>query len=340
MVFHCQQEGFGAILFAVKLRITLAKVFVMNKPSEKQKSALKLTSFFGEEDILVQQENLHRNALIRLMLEHLSKRHGFGDVDAYYNAVIERENTENTIIADGIAVPHGRIDGLSKPLVCVATSEEGIQFHPGSGKLVHLVLIVLIPRDQPAFYLQILRALVTIMRDPDAPKEVATMKTPHEIMKYFERSGMTLPSHICAADIMVEPSIVLHNNDSLKTAIDCFISKSVSEIPVIDRDGDMVGVVSAGALLRVCLPDYLLWMSDLSPIINFEPFANVLRKEQSAWLSDILSPTYSSVQVEAPAVSVAAELTRNNTSRCYVLNDKKLVGVIDLPVFLKKVFRE
>jgi len=312
----------------------------MYKPPEKPKSTLKLTSLFSEEDILVQQENLHRNALIRNMLEHLAKRHGLQDVDGYYNAVIERENTENTIISDGIAVPHGRIDGLPKPLVCVATSVEGIQFHAGGGKPVHLVLIVLIPRDQPAFYLQILRALATIMRDKDAPKEVALMQTPHEVMKYFERSGMTLPSHICAADIMIDPAFVLHDNDSLKTAIDCFISKNISEIPVIDRDGDMVGIVSAGALLKVCLPDYLLWMSDLSPIINFEPFATVLRKEQSAWLSDILTTAYSAVQIGAPAVSVAAELTRNNTSRCYVLNEKKLVGVIDLPVFLNKVFRE
>lgn len=312
----------------------------MHKTAEKQKSALKLTSFFSVDDILVQQEGLHRNGLIRAMLEHLAKRHGFQEIDTYYNAVIERENTENTMVADGIAVPHGRIDGLAKPYVCVATSELGIQFHAGSGKPVHLVLMVLIPRDQPAFYLQILRALATIMRDPDAPKAVAALKTPGEVMKFFERSGMTLPSHVCAADIMYDPSIVLHSNDSLKTAIDCFISKSVSEIPVVDRDGDMVGVVSAGALLKVCLPDYLLWMSDLSPIINFEPFANVLRKEQSAWLSDILATTYSSVQIDAPAVSVAAELTRNNASRCYVLNDKKLVGVIDLPVFLNKVFRE
>jgi len=312
----------------------------MHKPPEKPKSTLKLTSLFSEEDILVQQENLHRNALIRNMLEHLAKRHGFQDVDGYYNAVIERENTENTIISDGIAVPHGRIDGLPKPLVCVATSAEGIQFHAGGGKPVHLVLIVLIPRDQPAFYLQILRALATIMRDKDAPKEVGMMQTPHEVMKYFERAGMTLPSHICAADIMVDPAFVLHDNDSLKTAIDCFISKNLSEIAVVDRDGDMVGIVSAGALLKVCLPDYLLWMSDLSPIINFEPFATVLHKEQSAWLSDILTTAYSAVQIGAPAVSVAAELTRNNTSRCYVLDDKKLVGVIDLPVFLNKVFRE
>lgn len=311
----------------------------MQKTAEKQKSALKLTSFFSVEDILVKQEGLNRNALIRTMLEHLAQRHGLQDVDAYFNAVIERENTENTMVADGIAVPHGRLDGLTKPYVCVATSELGIQFHPGSGKPAHLVLMVLIPREQPAFYLQILRALATIMRDPVAPQAIARLKTPEEVMKFFERSGMTLPSYVCAADIMYDPLIVLQSSDSLKTAIDCFIGKNVAEIPVVDREGDMVGVVSAGALLKVCLPDYLLWLNDFSPIINFESFANVLRKEESSQLSDILAKTFSSVQVGSPAVSVAAELTRKNASRCYVLNDKKLVGVIDLPVFLNKVFR-
>jgi mannitol/fructose-specific phosphotransferase system IIA component (Ntr-type) len=305
-----------------------------------QKKSLLLTSFFSQEDILIQQEDLPRNALIRTMLEHLAKRHGIQAVDACYNAVIERENSENTIVSEGIALPHARIDGLSHPLVCVATSELGVQFRNDESKPVNIIFMVLIPHDQPAFYLQILRALATIMKDHDAPRVVSGLKTPDEVMKFFERGGLTLPSYVCAADIMYEPAFVLHNNDSLKMAIDCFICKNVSEIPVIDRDGDIVGVVSAGALLKVCLPDYLLWMSDLSPIINFEPFANVLRKEQSAWLSDILSTDFSSVQVDAPAISVAAELTRNNTSRCYVLKEKKLEGIIDLPVFLNKVFRE
>ena len=312
----------------------------MLKADETQKSKLSITSFFNAEDILVLQEGLHRNALIRLMVEHLAKTQDFLEGDSYYNAVIERENAVNTIISEGIALPHARLDGLAKPLVCVATSALGIQFEAGGSQPVHVIFLVLIPRDQPAFYLQILRALATIMKDRAAPRAVSALKTADEVMKFFERGGLTLPSYICAADLMIHSGIVLHNNDSLKTAIDCFIANNISEIPVIDRDGDMVGVVSAAALLKVCLPDYLLWMSDLSPIINFEPFVNVLRKEESTWLSDILITEFSSVQVEAPAISVAGELKRNNTPRCYVLNNKKLMGVIDLPVFLNKVFRE
>ena len=68
----------------------------------------------------------------------------------------------------------------------------------------------------------------------------------------------------------------------------------------------MVWVVSAGALLKVCLPDYLLWMSDLSPLLNFEPFTEVLRNEQSTWLSDILVREFATVQMKAPCGRFAA----------------------------------
>jgi len=270
---------------------------------------------------------------------HLANGHGIMEVDAYYNAIIERENANDTVVSNGIAIPHARLDVLQRPYVGVATSAKGILFADDKPP-VHLILLVLIPRDQPGLYLQILRALANILRDKDAARSVSQLKTAEEVMRFFERGGMLLPEYVCAADIMRDDFIALRDNDNLKTAIDCFISQHLSEIPVVDRDGDMVGVVSAGTLLKVCLPEYLLWMSDLSPIINFEPFTSVLRNEQNTWLSDILLNEYASVQMKAPAVSVAGEMTRRNASKCYVLNGKKLMGIIDLPVFLNKVFRE
>jgi mannitol/fructose-specific phosphotransferase system IIA component (Ntr-type) len=261
------------------------------------------------------------------------------EVDSYYNAIIERENAGDTVVSHGIAIPHARLEFLTKPYVGIATSAKGIHFVDGQPP-VHLILLLLIPRDQPGLYLQILRALSNILRDRDAAHSVSQMKTPEEVMHFFERGGVVLPDYVCAADIMSDDFIALHNHDSLKTAIDCFIANQINEIPVLDRDGDMVGTVRAGALLKVCLPEYLLWMSDLSPIVNFEPFTAILRNEQNSWISDILFEDFASVQMNAPAVSVAGEMTRHNVSRCYVLDGKKLKGVINLPRFLSKVFRE
>ena len=311
----------------------------MRKKTVPAKNSITLTSFFSVDDILIHQEQISRNQLIRQMLSHLADLHGFMDVDALYNSVIERENVNDTVVSNGLAIPHARIDDLQKPYVAVATSERGIPFAKDKPS-AHLILLVLIPRDQPGLYLQILRALATILRDKNASRSASQLKDASEVMRFFERGGMVLPEYVCAADIMRDEIISLRDNDTLKTAIDCFIGEHLSEIPVVDRDGEMVGIVSAGTLLKVCLPEHLLWMSDLSPIINFEPFTNVLYNEQTTWLSEILQNDYAMVQMNAPAVSVAGEMTRRNTSKCYVLNGKKLMGIIDLPAFLNKVFRE
>ena len=311
----------------------------MHKTVPPTKASLSLTSFFSADDILTHQEDVSRNQLIRQLLLHVANGHGLMEVDAYYTAIIERENANNTVVSNGIAIPHARINDLQRPYVGVATSTKGVQFAEDEPP-VHLILLVLIPRNQPGLYLQILRALANILRDRDAARSVSQLATADEVMRFFERGGMILPDYVCAADIMDDEFIALRNNDTLKTCIDCFIAKQVNEIPVLDCDGDMVGIVRAGVLLKVCLPEYLLWMSDLSPIINFEPFTAILHNEQDTWLSGILLEDFASVQMKAPAVSVAGEMTRHNASRCYVLNGKKLMGIINLPRFLNKVFRE
>jgi len=311
----------------------------MQKKETPAKNGLALTSFFSADDILIHQEDISRNQLIRVLLKHLADRHDLTGIDGYYDAIIERENANDTVIANGIAIPHARLDALERPYVSVATSAKGITFIEDKPP-VHLILLVLIPRDQPGLYLQILRSLASVLRDRTAAKTVANLKSAEEVMHFFERGGVVLPEYVCAADLMSKELIPLRNNDNLKTAIDCFIRENLSEIPVVDRDGEMVGVVCAGTLLKVCLPEYLLWMTDLSPIINFEPFVNVLRNEQNTWLSDILLDDFASVQMKDPAVSVAGEMTRRNASICYVLDGKKLMGVIDLPIFLNKIFRE
>ncbi|MBO7654771.1 MAG: PTS sugar transporter subunit IIA [Kiritimatiellae bacterium] len=310
----------------------------MKKNQAPAKLSLHLSSFLSADNVLIHQEGLTRDDLIRKMLKQIAAAHGI-HTEEYYQAVIDRERVVDTVVANGIAIPHARVDKLDRPYVSLATTRDGIVFADDKPP-VHLIMLVLIPTDQPALYLQFLKAVSVIAHGENAANRIAALTTPEEVFRYFERGGTVLPDYVCATDIMNTQFDFLRKNDSLKAAIDCFISKQISEIPVLDRDGDMIGIVSAKALLKVCLPDYLLWMDDLSPIINFQPFANVLRNEENTWLSDILSEEFASVQMSDPAISVASQMTNRNVSTCYVLNGKKLIGIIRLPQFLNKIFRE
>ena len=301
---------------------------------------IRLTAFFTQNDVMPHGGELSRDDVIRALVARLAANGALPvGGDALVEEVLARERSGSTVIMDGLAVPHARVAGLAGPRAAIATSERGIVW-PGEEGVVHVVFLMLIPCDQPALYLQILRALGTSLKDDAVLRQVAAMTNAGDIYRFFESGKAYLPRYITAADIMKREFITLRDNDTMQTCVDTFIRENVSEIPILDRDGDLTGIVRAGELLRLCLPEYLLWMNDLTPIANFEPFAEVLENERKTWLSDILVKDFPCVTPDAPAVAVAGEMTRHNSSRCYVREGEKLVGVVFLPRFLGKIFRE
>ena len=301
-------------------------------------SGLNLSSFFSPDDIICNTDITERDELIQKMLELLALNHGIGNVKKAFKAVLAREEVDPTMLSSCLALPHARIDAISNLTIAVATSKEGVKFDHDSR--AHVIILVLVPKDQPSLYLQALSSLAAICQAKNNIEEVAKLQTPEEVWRFFDRGGLILPDYVCARDIMSTKTVKLKENDTLKKAIDLFIKHSLIDIPVVDKDGDLVGVVTARELLKVCLPDYILWMDDLSPVLHFEPFANVLRNEGITWLTEIMSQDYAVVPEGAPAIHVAQEMTKKNTQQTYVLRDKKLVGVVTLPHFLNKVLRD
>lgn len=78
------------------------------------------------------------------------------DLLAATAAVLERENLMSTGIGDGLAVPHARIDGLTKPIVGLGLSREGVDFDAPDGKPAQLVFLILTPRDDDGAQVSIL----------------------------------------------------------------------------------------------------------------------------------------------------------------------------------------
>jgi mannitol/fructose-specific phosphotransferase system IIA component (Ntr-type) len=307
----------------------------------KRNADLRLAAYFGPGDILPHCGELSRDEIVRKLVEDVYRSGSVPPVgiEETVKAVLDREQDGSTVIMDGLALPHARIAGLAEPRIAVATSERGVVW-PGEESAVHVVFLLLIPQDKPALYLQILRALTTSLKDDATLRTVAAMTNAGDIHRFFESGKAYLPRYITAADIMARDFLTLKDTDTLQTCVDTFIRHQVSEVAVLDRDGDLKGVVRAGELLRVCLPEYLLWMSDLSPIANFEPFAQVLENERRTWLSEILVSDFPVVSPDTPAVQVAGEMTRYKSSKCYVREGGKLVGIVRLPKFLNKIFRE
>jgi CBS domain-containing protein len=225
------------------------------------------------------------------------------------------------------------------PFDPVATSREGIVFRPGPGGRVNLVVMIVTDEKAPGAYLQVLAAVVRTFADMAKIRKVAQLNTAARVWQFFDRGAEALPEFVTAADMMSADFPRMRQTDTLAMAIDCFCRTRAGRIAVVDDDGDFVGVVGEDEILRLSMPEYILWLNDLTPILQVEPFAETLKNEHVTRLAEIMSTDIVSVEEKTPAVQVARVLRRADVQQVFVKRGRKVVGLINASDFLQRVFR-
>ncbi|MDA1080295.1 MAG: PTS sugar transporter subunit IIA [Gemmatimonadetes bacterium] len=74
-------------------------------------------------------------------------------------AVREREEQAGTGTGHGLAVPHARLPGLTRPVLVLGRSPGGIDWDAPDGLPVHLIFLILTPEENTGLQLQILAGL-------------------------------------------------------------------------------------------------------------------------------------------------------------------------------------
>ncbi len=103
-------------------------------------------------------------------------------------AVWEREEILPTGIGNGVALPHARIEGISKPIVAVGISATGIDFDAPDDKLAHVIFLILTPVDAPDTQLEITSELAKLFRGYGMTERVLNLKSYTEFLALVKSS--------------------------------------------------------------------------------------------------------------------------------------------------------
>lgn len=82
-----------------------------------------------------------------------------------FETLLQRERLGTTGIGQGIAIPHGRIAGLSRLVGLFARLQKPVEFDAIDGEPVDLVFVLLAPEDAGADHLQALARIARTFRD-------------------------------------------------------------------------------------------------------------------------------------------------------------------------------
>lgn len=114
--------------------------------------------------IIPELESQEREGVLREMVNYLKKKDKIAKEKDLYDKLLQREELGSTAIGDGVAIPHCKMKGVKNPIVMLAISNEGVDFHSLDGKPSYIFFLVISSPDNPSLNLQILAAIAHIVR--------------------------------------------------------------------------------------------------------------------------------------------------------------------------------
>ena len=124
--------------------------------ANSQTDIMRIPELISPERIACQQECSSKKRSLDLLSKLLANALPEFTEGELFDSLIGRERLGSTGLGNGVALPHGRVNGLKAPMAALVVLSEGIDFDAIDGKPVDLLFALLVPGEAHQQHLDIL----------------------------------------------------------------------------------------------------------------------------------------------------------------------------------------
>ncbi len=110
---------------------------------------------------------------------------GGSDRPRIYKVLADRERLGSTAVGGGVAIPHGKLPGLTTVRLAAALHPGGVEFGAADGKPARLFVVLLAPDNDPSRHLKVLARIARIVKEPRHRDRILDSRTPAEMLRAF-----------------------------------------------------------------------------------------------------------------------------------------------------------
>lgn len=128
---------------------------------------MKISEFLDEDAITCQLKATNKEDAIRELVGLLVKTGSIKDKDVpkIMRILMDREALGSTGIGQGVAIPHGKTDCVSRLVGAVGTSTHGLNFDSLDGEPTHIFFLLLAPQDSAGPHLKALARISRLLKE-------------------------------------------------------------------------------------------------------------------------------------------------------------------------------
>jgi CBS-domain-containing membrane protein len=136
-----------------------------------------------------------------------------------------------------------------------------------------------------------------------------------------------------ARDIMTQDVITVRPDTLIHELAEIFIKHCISGVPVVDRDGKVIGIATESDLIfhskRPKVPPFLTILDSYIFLDSPEKMERELRKIAAALVSDVCTSPPLTISPDTPLDEIASVMTEKQVHTLPVLDDQgKMIGIV------------
>ena len=143
---------------------------------------MRITDLLDARSILLDASPKSKSEALDQIVDLMVKREKINDKEAYRKQVYAREEESTTGIGEGIAIPHGKCDAVTKPGLAAMVVKDGVDFDSLDGEPVTLMFLIAAPNTEDNIHLDVLSKLSVLLMNEEFTESLRNAKTVEEFM--------------------------------------------------------------------------------------------------------------------------------------------------------------
>ena len=143
---------------------------------------MRITDLLDARSILLDASPKSKSEALDQIVNLMVKSEKINDKEAYRKQVYAREEESTTGIGEGIAIPHGKCDAVTKPGLAAMVVKDGVDFDSLDGEPVTLMFLIAAPNTEDNIHLDVLSKLSVLLMNEEFTESLRNAKTVEEFM--------------------------------------------------------------------------------------------------------------------------------------------------------------
>lgn len=143
---------------------------------------MRITDLLDARSILLDAAPKTKSEALDQIVDLMVKSEKINDKEAYRKQVYAREEESTTGIGEGIAIPHGKCDAVTKPGLAAMVVKDGVDFDSLDGEPVTLMFLIAAPNTEDNIHLDVLSKLSVLLMNDEFTESLRNAKSVEEFM--------------------------------------------------------------------------------------------------------------------------------------------------------------